>query len=92
VTPLTHSSWSRFFEEFHCRGCGGEEAYRSRPRGFFERHVLRVLMLQAVRCERCYHRSYVLRTITVLKRVPSQRKKTPQSQPPDSAMPGNRVA
>src|ERR1039457_4768079 len=38
VTSVARSSWSRFLEEFHCRGCGAHHAYRSRPRGFFERH------------------------------------------------------
>jgi len=63
------SSWSRFFEEFRCRGCGIQEAYSSRPRGFFERHVLPLLLLQTVRCERCYHRSYALRTVPTIERV-----------------------
>jgi hypothetical protein len=62
-------SWSRFFEEFRCRGCGIQQAYRSRPRGFFERRVLPLLFLQAVRCERCYHRAYALRTVPTLERI-----------------------
>src|SRR5260370_1295922 len=40
VAPVASPSWSRFFEEFHCRGCGAHEASRSRPRGFFEKYVL----------------------------------------------------
>jgi len=91
VTRLDNPSWSRFFEEFHCRGCGGEEAYRSRPRGLFERFLLPLLLLRAVRCERCYHRSYVLRTISVLERDQNQRK-LPQSQTPDNSSSGSRVA
>jgi len=91
VTPPAESSWSRFFEEFHCRGCGGQEAYRSRPRGFFERYVLPFLMLQAVRCERCYHRSYVLSTIPVLERVQSDRKQS-QSQGSGDSKSDGRVA
>jgi hypothetical protein len=97
VTPPIGPSWSRFFEEFHCRGCGGQEAYRSRARGFFERYVLPLLLLQAVRCERCYHRSYVLRTIPALERV--QVRKQSQSHAGDSrsvarseSEPGSRVA
>ena len=58
----------RLFHEFRCPGCGPQEAFRSRPRGFFENHVLPFLFLQAVRCERCYHRRYVLRTVPVLER------------------------
>ena len=63
------SSWSRFFEEFRCRGCGVQDAYSSRPRGFFERRVLPLLFLQTVRCERCYHRAYALRSVPTLGRV-----------------------
>ena len=81
------SSWSQFFEEFHCRGCGGQEAYRSRPRGFFEKYALPVLWLRAVRCERCYHRSYVWRTIPALDRAPGKRKRS-QSQLADDSTAG----
>lgn len=91
MAPLSSPSWSRFFEEFHCRGCGFQEAYRSRPRGFFERHVLPFFLLQAVRCERCYHRTYVLRTIPTLERVPPERKAS-QSEPPERSKSGDRVA
>ena len=91
MTPVSSPSRSRLFGEFHCRGCGGQEAYRSRPRGFFERHVLPFLLLQTVRCERCYHRSYVWRTIPALDRVQSGRKQS-QSQAPDSSKSDGRVA
>jgi ribosomal protein L37E len=91
VSPVASPSWSRFFEEFHCRGCGFQEAYRSRPRGFFEKHVLPFLLLQTVRCERCYHRSYALCTIPVLERVQPDRRQS-QSQPPDDSMSDGRVA
>jgi len=67
VPPLTRSSWSLSFEGFHCPNCGGREAFRSRPRGFFERYVLAVFM-QPVRCERCYRRSYAPCTIAVPER------------------------
>jgi hypothetical protein len=66
--------WSRFSEEFHCRGCGALEAFRSRPRGFFEKFVLPIFFLQPVRCERCYQRVYVCRTIPVLERDPNDHK------------------
>jgi hypothetical protein len=89
VSPLSSSSWGRFFEEFHCRGCGFQEAYRSRPRGFFERYVLPLMWLQTVRCERCFHRSYTLRGIGVLDRP---RGKEPRSQPPEQSNRDNRVA
>ena len=91
MTPLSSPSWSQFFEEFRCRSCGGEEVYRSRPRGFFERYVLPLLFLQTVRCERCYHRTYVWRTIPAIEHTRPQAK-DPASQPPDSAGPDGRVA
>lgn len=73
MIPASSPTRSRFFEEFRCRGCGGHRAYRSRPRGFFEEHVLPFLLLQTVRCERCYHRGYVWRTIPVIERAQSGR-------------------
>jgi len=91
VTSIFRPSWSRFFKEFHCRDCGFHVAYRSRPRGFFEKHVLRLLLLQTVRCERCYHRSYVLRTIPALERVQPHRKGQQRQLPAGSKSDG-RVA
>jgi hypothetical protein len=91
VTPLVGPSWSRFFDEFHCRGCGGHEAYRSRPRGFFERHVLPLMLLQAVRCERCCHRSYIFYAIPAMERAALERKQ-PQNQPSDTSNSDGRVA
>jgi len=69
-------SWSRFFGEFRCRGCGVQEAYSSRPRGFFERYVLPLLFLQTVRCGRCYHRAYALRTVPTIERLDLEPKKS----------------
>jgi hypothetical protein len=91
VTTRAGPSWSQLFEEFYCRGCGGQEAYRSRPRGFFERYVLPLLLLQIVRCDRCYHRSYILRTIPVSERAPQARKQS-QSQPAGGSNSDTRVA
>ena len=91
MTSVASPSWSRFFEEFHCRGCGGLEAYRSRPRGFFEKHVLPFLLLHTVRCERCCHRAYVWRTIPALERVQPGRKQS-QNQPPSGSKSKTRVA
>ena len=91
MTPLARASWSRFFEEFYCRECGGQEAYRSRPRGFFEKHVLPFLLLQTVRCERCYHRSYIACTIPVLERDQLERK-DPKSEPSGDSKPNSSVA
>ena len=91
MTPVASPSGSRFFEEFHCRGCGAHEAYRSRPRGFFEKHVLRFLLLQAVRCEHCSHRGYALSTIPALERVPPDRKQS-TSEPAGDSKSDGRVA
>ena len=64
VSPLGSSFlFSRPFHEFHCRECGNDTAYVSRPRGIIEKAMLSVLMLQAVRCDRCYHRSYAFRGV-----------------------------
>ncbi len=89
MTPVVSRSGSRFFEEFHCRGCGGQEAYRSRPRGFFEKYVLPFLLLQAVRCEHCYHRSYILRTIPVPERAQTERKQSHSRLPSGSKSDGS---
>jgi hypothetical protein len=53
--------------------------------------VLPFLLLQAVRCEHCHHRRYVLRTIPALERVQPDRKQS-QSQPPDPSKSDGRVA
>jgi hypothetical protein len=80
--------WSRLFVEFYCSGCGGDEAYRSRPRGPFERYLLPLTFFQPVRCERCYHRTYALKTIPVIDRMP--RVSVTQSEQPSDT--NSRVA
>jgi hypothetical protein len=87
VTP----TWTQFLEEFYCRGCGGHEVYRSRPRNFLERYLLPIFLLRAVRCDRCYQRRYILRTIPVLERLPRELK-PPESQSADRLKPRSRVA
>ena len=91
MTPSIRSSWAPFATEFHCRECGFGDAYRSRPRSFFERHVLGIFYLQPVRCDRCYMRSYVSRSISVRERVQFERKQ-PESQPLSSGDANSRVA
>ena len=56
----------RFLREFRCSNCYGEKAYRSRYRGLLEKALLPFLLRKPVRCERCYHRRYVFRTVPVL--------------------------
>ncbi|HMD17691.1 MAG TPA: hypothetical protein VKH18_13590 [Terriglobales bacterium] len=53
--------------------------------------MLPLLGLQAVRCERCYHRSYVSSTIPVLERVPTVRKQS-QSETVGGSKSDGRVA
>lgn len=91
MNPLAGSSGSGFFEEFCCRGCGGQEAYRSRPRNFFEKYLLPLMLLQSVRCDCCYRRTYVLRTVAVLER-PLPPRIPPQSQSSVTSESGDRVA
>lgn len=91
MTRPTPPSWAPFSIEFHCRGCGFDDAYRSRPRGFFEKYVLGILFLQPVRCDRCYLRSYVSRGIPVRER-PRLERKQPESQPASTTNANTRVA
>jgi hypothetical protein len=91
MSPATSPSWSRFFGEFHCPGCGVQKAFRSRPRGFFEKHVLPLFLMKAVRCERCYHRSYTLRTIPTLEPFQPERRQ-PQIIPAAGSSSDSRVA
>ena len=90
MTPLT-SSWGPFAKEFLCGGCGGRRAYRSRPRGFFERRVLPLLMLQPVRCDHCYHRAYISKFVAVLERAQRTAGKNTSGVSDASSAPG-RVA
>jgi hypothetical protein len=90
VTRLT-LSWAPFSNEFHCRGCGFDDAFRSRPRGFFEKNILAIFFLQPVRCDRCYLRSYVSRAIPVRDR-PRLERKQPESQPATTESANTRVA
>lgn len=79
MTPLSRPSGSSFFEEFHCRECGGQEAYRSRTRGFLEKYLLPFLLLQPVRCERCLHRTYTWISIPTLERAQTARNDSPNA-------------
>jgi len=89
MTPLPYRWWSFRPLEFHCPSCGGEEACRSRPRGLFEAYVLPILCLRPVRCDRCYLRSYVLRTIAVPERPRLLRAK---GQPETASHQDSRIA
>jgi len=91
VTLLPRSSWRPFSAEFECRSCGAKEAYRSRPRGFFESYVLPMFFLQPVRCDRCYVRSYVPRSFAARERTQAGRKQ-PQNQPDATTNHTSRIA
>lgn len=91
MTLLPRPSWRTFSVEFHCRGCGAKEAYRSRPRGFFETYVLPIFLLQPVRCDRCYLRNYVSRSFAAQERSPRERMQ-PKSQPDAAANHTSRIA
>lgn len=91
MSPLARPSWSLFFEEFRCPGCGAEEAYQSRPRGFFESYLLPILFLQPVRCDHCYLRSYIPRTVVARERSRPPRK-PPESEAVAEAKQGSRIA
>jgi len=56
----------RSLSEFRCPSCGGQKAYRSRYRRLLEQVFLIPLMLKPVRCERCFHRTYVFRSVQVM--------------------------
>ena len=46
-------------KQYHCPDCGGFDGYRSRRRNLLEKYVLPLMMLQPVRCMRCYRRTHV---------------------------------
>jgi len=46
------------FKEFHCSDCGSNVGFRSRRRTLTERYLLRLLLLQPVRCGECFRRDY----------------------------------
>lgn len=76
---------------FHCWKCGGKKAYRSRPRGFFEKRLLPLLLLKPVRCESCFHRAYVLWTTAAVEPA-GLAGKLPKGQSGAVAATGERIA
>jgi hypothetical protein len=69
VTPSAKPLRSLISGEFQCSGCGGNRAYRSHARGFFERFGLPLLLLRPARCAGCDLRGYVSRTTPLLERA-----------------------
>jgi len=91
VSDVAPPSWGRSLHEFHCKHCGAHQAYRSRPRGLFEKRVLPLFLLKPVRCENCFHRVYVFRSVRALERPIPVRKLALSEQVPVSS-PGERIA
>src|SRR3954470_210925 len=40
--------------QYQCPDCGGSDGYRSRRRNLVEKYFLPLMMMQPVRCMRCY--------------------------------------
>lgn len=89
MSPLGSHSF-RFFREFRCPGCLGQKAYRSRYRGILEQVFLFLLLLKPVRCERCFHRTYIFRTVPALE--PGAAVGRVDNQSSSDASAGTRVA
>jgi hypothetical protein len=64
-----------------CRDCGSEVGFRSRRRGFAERYLLPLLLLQPVRCGECFRRDYRLIFTPVLERMSDTGKMPTGKQP-----------
>jgi hypothetical protein len=45
-----------FSSQYQCPDCGSTSAYRSRRRGFMEKFLLPIFLLQPVRCTQCFRR------------------------------------
>ena len=78
--------WLNVFTRFECHGCTGVAGYLSRPRTFFERHLLPLLLLRSVRCGDCSRRSWRPLTVPLLRRRTSlEGSQQPQSLAIDGA-------
>jgi hypothetical protein len=75
--------WFEKYFEFHCDDCGSDVGFRSRRRGFSERYLLPVFLLQPVRCAECFRRDYRLLFVAVKERLPEPIRKvnTPAPRP-----------
>ena len=77
--------WFQPYVEFHCRDCGSETGFRSRPRTFTERYILPALLLQPVRCGECFRRDYRLIFTPVRERPSNVTRLTAVSSEPVAA-------
>ncbi len=68
------------FPPYYCRDCGSDVGFRSRRRGFAERYLLPLFLLQPVRCGECFRRDYRLIFTPVRDRMPEPAKITSTKQ------------
>lgn len=59
-----------YFTQYRCRDCGGQVAFKSRPRNFRETYLLPLLQLRPVRCADCFRREYRPLTVPARDRNP----------------------
>ena len=78
MTSHIRPFWRPFSVGFRCPNCSSGDASQSRARSLFEARILPIFLLQPVRCERCFLRSYVSRWVSARER--------PQRKPPQSEM------
>lgn len=57
-----------FAKPYRCRDCGKGVGFRSHPRTLMERYILRLTLMQPVRCAECARRDYRLISTPVRKR------------------------
>ena len=74
---MNDSPDQRLIPPYRCYDCGSDVGFRSRRRGFTERYILPLLLLQPVRCGECFRRDYRL----VFTRVRERLSDTPRMAP-----------
>ena len=83
---MSTSSDSTFGQPYHCADCGSDVGFRSRRRGFTERYLLPLLLIQPVRCGECFRRDYRL----IFTKVRDRLSDTPRMLPGKHAITPNR--
>jgi hypothetical protein len=73
---------------YRCRDCGSESGFRSRRRTLTERLILRLLLMQPVRCGECFRRDYRLIFTPVHDRLSDAPRIMPGMSVPGKTMPG----
>jgi hypothetical protein len=67
---------------YRCSDCGSESGFRSRRRTFTEKVILRILLLQPVRCGECFRREYRSRFVKVRARLSETPTRIMPKKPP----------